>query len=108
MARAGKDAMPREPVLRPDTRVRVAARYPATGHVRAPHYLRGKEGRVLRYFGVFLDPTALAQGDAESPACGLYQVIFDYAEVWGRDAREPANNTRIVADLYDNWLEELP
>jgi hypothetical protein len=31
----------------------------------------------------------------------LYQVDFDYAEVWGK----AAPNTRISADIFQHWLE---
>jgi nitrile hydratase len=108
MARAGADDRPARPPIAVGARVRVAARYPRTGHVRTPYYLRGKRGEVIRYFGVFFDPTALAAGCAHPPACRLYQVLFDYKEVWGRGGPEPSPATRIVADLYDNWLEEIP
>ena len=89
--------------------VRVAARFPQSGHIRAPFYLRGKAGRVLRYYGSFYDPTALAQGVLTPPVCGLYQVLFAFDDVW-RDVRDgdmqnDGADTCIVADIYDNWLE---
>lgn len=90
------------------SRVRVSARFPAAGHIRAPFYLRGKAGEVIRYFGVFQDPTALAAGSPDIPARRLYQVAFPYAEVWGAAAPEAGPGMTLVADLYDNWLEPLP
>lgn len=104
MARAGE-----HPAIAPKFNagdcVRVARRYPASGHIRAPFYLRGKTGVVIRYFGLFFDPTALAHGASDAPVCGLYQVIFSYDEVWDTAAPPDGGSVGIVADLYDNWLE---
>ena len=107
MARAEPTAAPPRPRLGDGTRVRVSAHYPESGHIRAPFYLRGKEGRIVRYFGVFQDPTALATGTAAPPACHLYQVVFDFAEVWGDGTAESTDKTSIAADIYDPWLEPL-
>ncbi|WND76728.1 nitrile hydratase subunit beta [Thalassospiraceae bacterium LMO-SO8] len=107
MARADGTAAPPGKPLDIGAAVRVAARFPDKGHVRTPYYLRGKRGRVVRYFGVFLDPTALAVGAERPEACRLYQVQFEYDEVWGPALSEPSGNTMIVADLFDQWLEEM-
>ena len=107
MARADKTAVPPGKPLDIGAAVRVASRFPDKGHVRTPYYLRGKRGRVVRYFGVFLDPTALAVDAARPEACHLYQVQFEYDEVWGPALSEPSGTTKIVADLFDQWLEEM-
>ncbi len=85
--------------------VRVLSLFPEKGHYRTPYYLRGKSGRVIRYFGLFYDPTGLAQGEAAPQICGLYQILFKHPEVWNTDTGCLSPHTNIVADLYDNWLE---
>lgn len=74
------------------------------GHVRAPFYLRGKEGEIERTLGAFANPERLAYGlPAERRA--LYRVRFTMAELWGDGAEVPADT--LDAELYDHWLERL-
>jgi nitrile hydratase subunit beta len=49
----------------------------------------------------FANPEQLAYHRPGMPLQPLYQIEFDYAEVWGR--REP--HTVITADIYQHWLE---
>ena len=81
-------------------KVRVREQELAT-HCRTPHYLRGKRGTIARVFGVFPNPEQLAYHRIGVPHLPLYQVDFDYAEVWGKRAA----NTVISADIYQHWLE---
>lgn len=84
-------------------RVFVQSRFPA-GHVRTPLYLRGKLGMIIRFHGVFLDAEKLSLGQSGLPAVSLYQVAFNYREVWPKTP-ENSESTRILADLQENWLE---
>jgi nitrile hydratase len=72
-----------------------------TTHCRTPQYLRGKRGVVTRVFGAFANPEQLAYHRIGVPYQPLYQIEFDYQEVWGR----PARATVITADLFQHWLE---
>jgi nitrile hydratase len=81
-------------------KVKVRAADIAT-HCRTPHYLRGKRGVVARVFGAFPDPEQRAYHQIGMPYQPLYQIEFDFAEVWGRSGR----NTVIIADLFQHWLE---
>lgn len=81
-------------------RVKVRAQEVAT-HCRTPYYLRGKRGVVARVFGAFPNPEQLAYHKLGVPHQPLYQIAFDYAEVWGK----PQRNTVITADIYQHWLE---
>ncbi|WP_425052757.1 SH3-like domain-containing protein [Psychromarinibacter sp. S121] len=84
-------------------RVRVRQMTPP-GHVRAPWYLRGKQGEIERPLGPFANPEKLAYGlPAEQRQ--LYRVRFTMAEVWGDDAERPDDT--LDAELYDHWLERL-
>ncbi|MBC7779931.1 MAG: nitrile hydratase subunit beta [Proteobacteria bacterium] len=85
-------------------RVRVRAAWPQ-GHCRTPHYLRGKQGVVVRRLGDYPNPEQLAYHRPGLPLLALYQVEFDSAEVWGERLREPPY--RITADLFEHWLEPL-
>ena len=84
----------------PGDRVRVRTMEVAT-HYRTPHYLRGKRGVVARVFGAFPNPEQRAYHLMGVPYQPLYQVAFDFSEVWGRAER----NTVITADIFQHWLE---
>lgn len=85
-------------------KVRVKALMPP-GHVRTPHYLRGKTGTIERSLGTFPNPEDLAYGVAAKPL-PLHRVRFTMAEVWG-DAAENADDT-LDAEIYEHWLEPAP
>ena len=106
MARAAENPAI-EPAFAIGETVRVLPLYPLRGHIRAPHYLRGRQGAVIRYYGLFHDPTSLATGAGDNPVVGLYQVVFDHRDVWSGRAPAEKGRTRIVADIYENWLEKV-
>ncbi len=85
-------------------RVRVKSLMPP-GHVRTPHYLRGKIGTVERQLGSFPNPENLAYGQP-APAKPLLRVRFTMADLWG-DATENPNDT-LDAEIYEHWLEPAP
>ena len=72
-----------------------------TTHCRTPYYLRGKRGVVARVFGAYPNPEQLAYHQIGIPRQTLYQVAFDFAEVWGR----PERATVITADIFQHWIE---
>jgi len=83
-------------------RVQVRAAFPP-GHVRTPHYLRGKHGEILSIAGRFANPEELAYGRDGKPARALYRVRFDQAVLWP-DYQGQARDT-VVADIFEHWLE---
>ena len=89
----------------PGDSVRVRPDWPEAGpqrvHVRTPHYLRGRTGVIERCFGAYPNPEGLAFGKPGLPAQPLYQVRFDQAPLWLKDASPDT----VVADLYEHWLE---
>lgn len=91
------------PVLPPGQAVRVRAWDPP-GHVRTPHYLRGKSGVIERRLGPFANPEALAYRQP-APALPLYRVRFTMAEVWGLGAERPDDT--LDAEIYAHWLDPL-
>ncbi len=65
-------------------------------HVRTPHYLRGRPGRVVRHLGDFPNPEDLAFA---RPATWLplYHVLF--SPVWpGSTAAD------LLVEVYEPWL----
>ena len=84
----------------PGDKVKVRFAEVAT-HCRTPYYLRGKRGVVARVFGAFPNPEQLAYHRLGIPCQPLYQIAFDFAEVWGR--RDP--KTVITADIFQHWLD---
>jgi nitrile hydratase subunit beta len=75
----------------------------APGHIRTPHYIRGKTGTVERFVGFFKNPEELAYGRSGEPKRALYRVRFVQREVW-RDYGGAESDT-VDIDLYEHWLE---
>jgi nitrile hydratase len=73
------------------------------GHVRTPHYCRGKTGVVERVCGAFANPEHLAYARDGLPAQPLYRVRFAARELWP-DYREHAADT-IDIEIFQHWLE---
>jgi hypothetical protein len=71
------------------------------GHIRTPHYLRGKTGQLERNLGQFGNPEQMAYG-LEGSTAQLVRVRFSMAEVWGDDAENP--NDVLEAEIYAHWL----
>lgn len=87
-------------MVEPGTRVRVANHWPP-GHVRTPHYLRGRVGVVERRLGPFPNPEDLAYRHAGKPL-PLYRVRFRMADLWGTAAERPDDT--LDAEIYAHWL----
>ncbi len=73
------------------------------GHVRIPHYVRGKRGKIVQYCGSYLNPEELAIGKSGGCAIDLYRVSFTQRLLWPRD-NLPEQDT-LVIEIYDHWLE---
>jgi nitrile hydratase subunit beta len=92
------------PVFRAGDRVHVRE-VDAPGHIRTPHYIRGKSGVVERFVGFFKNPEELAYGRSGEPKRALYRVRFVQREVWP-DYDGAAGDT-VDIDLYEHWLERV-
>ena len=82
--------------------VRVRRAFPP-GHVRTPHFVRGKAGVVETVIGQYANPEELAYGRDGQPARALYRVRFRQSELWPDYAGAAADSA--VVDLYEHWLE---
>ena len=88
--------------FRPGERVQVRAAHPP-GHVRTPHYVRGRAGIVERLCGAFPNPEERAYGRVGLPAQPLYRVRFRQRDLW-RDYGGGGDDT-VDVEIYQHWLE---
>ncbi len=89
--------------LAPGTEVRVKDDWPETRgpcHIRTPHYVRGRRGRILRRLGAFPNPEDLAFA-RPAPTRALYHVLFDEAALFP-DSRQGDD---LLVELFEHWLE---
>lgn len=77
--------------------VRVREWHPL-GHTRAPRYVQGKRGKVVRLDGVFSVPDVEYHCDRKRVE-PTYSVRFECAELWG----EPGDPVHV--DLWQSYLE---
>ena len=92
-------------MIAPGTGVRVRDAWPERDgpcHIRTPHYLRGREGKVLRHLGRFRNPEDLAFA-RPAPLLDLYHVAFHPTDIW-----PDAKADEIVVELFEPWLEPHP
>jgi nitrile hydratase len=82
--------------------VTVRRAYPP-GHLRTPHYIRGRRGVIERLCGSFANPEELAYGRDGLPARPLYRVRFAQRQVWP-DYAGTADDT-VDIEIYEHWLE---
>ncbi len=79
--------------------VRVRNAHPA-GHTRAPRYVRGKPGVVVRVDGRHALPDLAARGERRHE--WAYGVRFAARDLWGEDATA---NDAVHVDLWESYLE---
>ena len=91
--------------LKPGDVVLVRKAFPP-GHVRTPHYIRGRRGVIESIAGDFADPEELAYGRDGLPKKTLYRVSFRQTDLWS-DYAGPADDT-LVVDVFDHWLSKEP
>lgn len=87
----------------PGDRVRVKDDWPETRgrcHIRTPHYLRGRSGRIERVLGSFPNPEDLAFA-RPAPSRPLYHVLFDQPPIWS----EGEAGDSLLVEIFEHWLE---
>lgn len=88
-------------MLEAGTPVRIRALSPP-GHIRTPHYLRGKTGVIERVLGRYENPEQRAYA-LPAPEKQLYRVRFSMAELWGARAETPGDT--LDAEIYEHWID---
>lgn len=91
-----------KPAFEVGDRVRVR-KVDSQGHIRTPHYVRGKTGVIERFAGWFKNPEELAYGRSGEPKRALYRVRFVQSHVW--PDYDGAPNDTLDIDLYEHWLQ---
>ena len=89
--------------LTPGSPVRVRDDWPETRgkvHIRTPHYVRGRAGRVVRHLGDFPNPEELALA-RPARTLPLYHVLFDQPPIW----HEGRAGDEILVEIFEPWLE---
>ncbi len=81
--------------------VRVRAWHPA-GHTRAPRYVQGKRGVVVRHDGTYSVPDVEAHSDQRRRE-PTYSVRFTAAELWGGGG---APGETVHVDLWEGYLDD--
>ncbi len=79
-------------------KLRVKIMNPMT-HTRAPRYVRGHMGEVVKIHGAHVFPDSNALGLGENPQW-LYTVRFTAKELWGH-----ATDDTVMLDLWEPYLE---
>ena len=79
-------------------KIRVKTMSPMT-HTRAPRYVRGHAGEVVKIHGAHVFPDSNALGRGENPQW-LYTVRFTARELWSH-----ANDDTVMLDLWEPYLE---
>ncbi len=69
-------------------------------HIRTPHYLRGRNGVVLRRLGSFPNPEDLAFA-LPAAVLPLYHVAFRRADIWP----DVTTDDELLVEIYQHWLE---
>ncbi|HEX4587725.1 MAG TPA: nitrile hydratase subunit beta [Mycobacterium sp.] len=82
-----------------DVRVR---RWHPPGHTRAPRYVQGKRGTIVRFDGAHANDDIAAHGGG-SVADPLYSVRFTSRELWGEAG---THDDVIHVDLFERYLED--
>lgn len=73
-----------------------------SGHIRAPGYVRGKEGIVLhRTTESWPFPDAIGHGDTGAAHQPTYHVEFRVKDLWG----DAADDGYVVVDLFEGYLD---
>ena len=99
----GRGADVDEPRFAIGDRVRVQAAS-HRGHTRAPQYVRGHVGTVVRIDGSRNVPDVEAHTpDGRARREPVYCVKFDAAELWGDD--DGSANASVFVDLWESYLE---
>jgi nitrile hydratase len=72
-------------------------------HIRTPHYVRGRSGRIVRALGSFPNPEDIAFA-RPAPLKALYHVAFPFRELWPEAAED---DSELLVELYEHWLEPV-
>ena len=82
--------------------IRIRESFPE-GHIRTPHYIRGKKGIITEFLGSYNNPEELAKGIRDSPKKKLYRIRFLQTIAWPDYKGSDCDTLDI--DIYEHWIE---
>lgn len=94
--------LPIEPRFAIGATIRVRNIHPP-GHTRLPRYVRGKQGVISRFYGIYDLQDAVPEGQ-EAPPQPLYAVRFEGRDLWGEDAEA---NSAVYLDMWESYFEAV-
>lgn len=68
-------------------------------HIRTPHYVRGRRGRIVARLGAFPNPEDLAFARPAATRA-LYHVSFAMSELWPEGAGD-----EVWVEIFEHWLD---
>ncbi len=68
-------------------------------HIRTPHYVRGRRGRIVNRLGAFANPEDVAFARPAEKR-DLYHVSFPLSELWPESGGD-----EVVVEIFAHWLE---
>ncbi|MEM8662566.1 MAG: nitrile hydratase subunit beta [Pseudomonadota bacterium] len=89
-----------EPAFAVGDTVRVRVMNPEH-HTRAPRYVRGRLGKIVRLHGAHVFPDENITRKKPEKAVPLYNVAFEAAELWGPDTTAAS----VHLDLFEPYLD---
>ena len=66
-----------------------------------PRYVRGRQGAIVRVYGVHDLQDTVPEGTPAQPQA-VYNVRFDARELWGESAEE---NQTVHLDMWESYLD---
>jgi nitrile hydratase len=84
--------------------VSVAVRYPI-GHYRVPMYMRGKEVKVVRVLGRYVNPEEEGFGKNAGDKTWCYLVTIDQRDLWPEYDGDTID--RLEIEIFEPWLQPI-
>ena len=84
--------------------VNVAVRFPI-GHYRVPMYLRGKQVKIVRILGLYINPEEEAFGRNAGNKIWSYLISILQKELWPNYLGKESD--RLEIEVFEPWLEHL-
>jgi len=84
--------------------VNVSVRYPI-GHYRVPMYMRGKQVKIIRILGRYINPEEEAFGRNAGGKTWSYMITINQKKLWPGYLGD--ENDRLEIEIFEPWLENI-
>jgi len=92
------------PIHQEGKKVRVSLKFPI-GHYRVPTYIRGKEVRIEKNLGRYINPEEEAFGKNAGSKLWYYLVSIPQKQLW-KDYNG-ADEDLLEIEVFEPWLENI-